>query len=336
MVFIARQDSSHRPGSGYHGRPPEPSAVTSASLAHALRAGAVICLLTGCATRSVDVSPMQQDPGAFAGWDCERLFDESDRVQLRAADVAYAVDARVGNNMVALSIGAAVFWPALLAMRPDGPEAQELATLKGRFEALRVAQALRGCGAPPEMMSAARAATLPVAAGERFVYEDRVPWRGAPRELGMRVLSLKRDQIEFAVDLAGQPLPGLWRQDLAGNPQLDGRTPLIAWQRLLKPDLQLGQVLVGELHAADDQGMPARLRGQVVAQGVQTVAARAFDVAVIELFGDAPTGESGSTRIDGVMAVDRGSGVLLRLELRCANPAFSLRRRLMRVESPPG
>ncbi len=181
-----------------------------------------------------------------------------------------------------------------------------------------------------------RAATLPLVCGERLGYGERVPWRGAPQELGMRVRSLKRDQIEFAVDLAGQPMPGLWRQDLAGNPQLEGRTPLIAWQRLLKPDLQLGQVLVGDLHAADDQGLPAKLRGQVVAQGVQTVAARAFDVAVIELFGDAPSGESGSTRIDGVMAVDRRSGLLLRLELRCANAAFSLRRRLMRVEPPPG
>jgi hypothetical protein len=34
------------------------------------------------------------------------------------------------------------------------------------------------------------------------------------------------------------------------------------------------------------------------------------------------------------MAVDRSSGLLLRLELRCANPEFSLRRRLMRVEPP--
>jgi hypothetical protein len=40
----------------------------------------------------------------------------------------------------------------------------------------------------------------------------------------------------------------------------------------------------------------------------------------------------GSTRLDGVMAVDRRSGLLLRLELRCANPSFALRRRLVRVE----
>ncbi len=300
----------------------------------ALRIGLVIAVLAGCATRSADIVPLPEDPAAFAGWDCEQIFDESDRVQLRAADVAYAVDARVGNNLIALSVGAAVFWPALLAMRPDGPEARELAALKGRFDALRLAGDRRACGTPPEMMSASRAARLPLATGERFVYEERNGPQGLPRELGMRVTVLRRDGIEFAADVSGQALPGVWRQDLAGNPQLDGGTPLIAWQRLLKRDLQLGQVLAGDLHGADGAGAPAKLRGQVVAQGVQNVAGRSFDVAVIELFGDAPMGEQASTRLSGVMAVDRSSGLLLRLELQCANSEFALRRRLMRIEPP--
>jgi hypothetical protein len=299
-------------------------------------AGIGAALLAGCATRSADVVAHPSDPAAFAGWDCDQIFDESDLVALRAADVAYAVDSRVGNNMIALSIGAAVFWPALLAMRPDGPEAQELAELKGRHDALHLAAERRGCGAPPPTMSAARAATLPLAVGERFVDEERNGPRAPPHELGMRVLNLRRDQIEFVADLDGHAMPGVWRQDLAGNPQLDGRAPLIAWQRLLKRDLQLGQIVSGDLHPADGNGPPARLRGQVVAQGVQTVAGRSFDVAVIELFGDAPLGEGSSTRLNGVMAVDRASGMLLRLELSCANPDFALRRRLMRVEAPSG
>ena len=37
---------------------------------------------------------------------------------------------------------------------------------------------------------------------------------------------------------------------------------MVSWRRLLKPDLQLGQVLVGELYAADPAGVgPARVRG---------------------------------------------------------------------------
>ena len=296
-----------------------------------------MCAAGGCATRSADVVPEPTDPARYVGWDCERLYDESDRVQLKAADVAYAVDERLGNNMIALSLGVTVFWPALLAMRPDGIEAQELSTLKGSFEALRVAAQRRDCPPPPEAMTAARAASLPLHAGERFVYEERAGRRAPAKELGLRVLALKRDHVEFAPDLAGEALPGTWSQDLAGNTRADSRAPLVSWRRLLKPDLQLGQVLTGELYSADPRAVgPAHVRGQVVAQGVQEIAGRSFDVAVIELFGDAPLDDGGSARLSGVMAVDRTSGLLLRLELSCSNPYFAMRRRLTRVEGATG
>ncbi|MBE0546506.1 MAG: hypothetical protein IH627_02370, partial [Rubrivivax sp.] len=105
-------------------------------LATALLAAA---LLGGCATRAVDVRPEPADPADFAGWPCSRIDDELDLVQQRAADVAYAVDERAGNNILALGVGVTVFWPALLAMRPAGLEAADLARLKGRYEALRAA-----------------------------------------------------------------------------------------------------------------------------------------------------------------------------------------------------
>jgi hypothetical protein len=308
--------------------------VTSSTLRRSIvHAAVLLCAATGCATRSGNVLPQKTDPAEFAHWSCERIDEESDSVQLRAADVAYAVDARVGNNMIALGLGVMVFWPALLAMRPDGLEAQELAALKGRFEALRVAAQQRGCPPPPESMNAQRASRLPLAAGERFVYEERASKRAAPRELGLRVVALKRNRIEFAADVGGEVLPGTWSQDLAGNTQADVGMPLVKWHRLLQPDLKLGQVLSGDFYAADPTAQGhARLRGQVVAQGVQTVAGRSFDVAVIELFGDAPMGDNDSTRVSGVMAVDRSSGLLLRLELSSSNPAYSMRRRLVRVE----
>lgn len=302
----------------------------------------LLALLGGCATRSDDVAPHNTDPARYAGWDCSRLHDEIDVVQQRAADVAYAVDARVGNNMIALGLGLAVYWPALLAMRPDGLEAEQLAELKGRYEALRIVVSRQSCPPPPEAMTAQRQAALPVVLGDRLVYEERAN-AGAPVQLlGMQVTALRRDQIEFRVDRDGRAFDQPWRQDLAGNPVLASRAPLLGWQRLLKPDLVLGQVLSGELAAADSVRANARVRGQVVATGPQTIAGRAFDVAVIELFGEAPLRsdgpgsiDQGSTRLDGVMAVDRRNGLLLRLELRSGNAEFALRRRLVRVESPP-
>ena len=106
----------------------------------------------------------------------------------------------------------------------------------------------------------------------------------------------------------------------------------LQWPHLLRADLPLGQVTGGDILVVGDPLVRARLRGQVVAVGQQQVAGRRFDVAVVELFGDAQRGEA-STRVDGAIVVDRASGVLLRLDLRSADASFSLQRRLMRVEA---
>jgi hypothetical protein len=290
-------------------------------------------VLGACASRSVDVQPEPADPTLFAAWSCDAMNEEMDRVQQRAADVAYAVDARAGNNAVALGIGATVFWPALLAMRPDGPDAAELARLKGRFEALQHAAATQRCAPPSEWLSAEQAAALPVAVGERLVYEERSGPRGPTREFGLRLRVLKRQQFEFEADLAGTRLPQVWQQDAVGNVlPLQGPADLLYWTRLLRRDLALGDVLSGDVHGG--QGTRARLRGQVIALGLQSTYGRPFDAAVIELFGEV-LGALNSARVEGVMVVDRKSGVLLRLELRSPEPEFELRRTLLRIQPAP-
>ncbi len=317
--------------------------------ARALMAGwGLGVLLAGCATRSGEVLPVPVNPADFAGWDCERMADELDRVQQRAADRAYAVDERAGNNIIALGVGVTIFWPALVAMRSDGPEAQALAQLKGRYEALRTAAASKACPPPGDTLSAARAATLPLVLGERLVYEERRGARGPSVESALRLTALRRGDLEYRSEGQGAvssaapgAVPGavpvdapggVWKQDPAGNITAapDGA---LQWPHLLRSDLALGSVTAGDILLTGDPMARARVRGQVVAVGPQTVAGRRFDVAVIELFGDAQRGED-STRLDGVIVIDRASGVLLRLDLRSAQPEFSLQRRLARVEAP--
>lgn len=306
--------------------------------------------LSGCATRSADVQALPTNPAEFQAWDCARLDDELDRVQRRAAEVAYAVDERAGNNIIALGLGVTVFWPAMLAMRTDGPEAEDLARLKGRFEALRAAAQGQRCPPPGEGLSAARAATFPVAQGERLVYEDRSPLRGpgvrGPGvEFVLQLSSLRRGEIELRApasalrsadaqaDPYAPPPARIWLQDRAGNITA-APTGALLWPRLLRSELDLGSVMAGEISVSGDPDARARMRGQVVAVGAQTVAGRRFDAAVIELFGDAQRGDV-STRVEGVIVVDRASGVLLRLDLRSAQAPFSLLRRLVRVEAAP-
>jgi hypothetical protein len=309
------------------------SAAAVAGVTKAVVTAVAATLLAACATRSDEIAPQPTDAAAYAALSCDALYDETDRVRLRAARVAYAVDERFGTNIVALGMGVTVFWPALLAMRPPGADAVELAQLKGRDDALRTAMTARGCPPPPVQLSAERAAALPVAVGERLVYEERAQGGGPARVLALRVVALRRDGIDFVLDADGAPRR--WRQDPFGNlPQAPEVEGYVNWRRLLQPDMALGTVLSGDLVGGDGQ-VRGRLRGQVIALGVQTGLGRPFDAAVIELFGDAPLGDSGSsTRLDGVMVVDRKSGVLLRLELRSGSPPYALRRTLMRIEPP--
>ncbi len=289
-----------------------------------------VALVSGCANRAVEIRPTVTDPKEFATWDCERLDTEADRVQKRAVDVAYAVDERAGSNIVALGVGVAIFWPALLAMRPPGPESDELARLKGRHDALQSAARSRGCTGMGVNMPAARAAAIPIAVGERLVYEVRDRVRGPTTEVGLRLVALRRDELEFRLEPADPRINPVWKQDLAGN-VLVGPPEVLQWPYLLRHELELGQVMAGEMTIPADLTARARVRGQVMAVGPQTVAGRQFDVAVVELFGDAQRDDVYS-RLDGVMVIDRLSGVLLRLDLRCGLPAFALQRRLMRIE----
>jgi hypothetical protein len=293
---------------------------------------AAVIGLAGCASRSADIAPAPSSATEFMAWDCGRIDDELERVQQRAADVAYSVDERAGNNILALGMGLSVFWPALFALRPDGLEAAELSRLKGRDEALRSVSKTQGCPPAPDTLTAARAASLPLVLGERLVYEDRAAAKGAPTERVMVLAALRRGEIEYHSPSSAGPPSEVWRQDLAGN-VLSAPAGALSWPHLLRSDLVLGAVTGGDMMVVGDPLSRARMRGQVVAVGPQSVAGRRFDVAVVELFGDAQRGDV-STRVEGAIVVDRSNGVLLRLDLRSANGSFALQRRLVRVDEP--
>jgi hypothetical protein len=307
------------------------SPTACVSPVHRAALAALACLLlAACASRAVDVKPTLTSADEFLAWSCSRIDDEAEVVQKRASDLAYAVDERAGQNIVALGVGLAVFWPALVALRPDGLEAADLARLKGRYEALLVAADRKSCPAMTGELPPERAAVAPVAVGERLVYEQRTSARQPAQESALRVTALRRTEVSYeSLDAAR----GSLRHDATGNVTA-APTGALQWPMLIRGELALGSVVSGDISVVGDPQARARIRGQVVAIGPQQVAGRSFDVAVIELYGDAPRGEA-YTRVDGAMVVDRRYGVLLRLDLRSALPAFRTQRRLVRIESAP-
>jgi len=295
---------------------------------------AVLLLLGGCSTLP-PAGAGDDSLAHFMQWRCEALHDESDRVQRRAVAVAYASDLSGRRGFIAAGQAIELFWPALRAMHVDGADAAELVRLERRHSALREARAQLGCAPPALVTHALLQPMLPLAPGDRLVYEERGGARRATTELTLTLDAVRRGRFEFSAALGGQPLPDDWVQDSAGNlqgpPAHAAVAPgLLYWSRLLDANPALGDVVSGELRHTD--GARARMRGQVIALGVHTGLGRAFDYAAIELFGEM-TGAAPGTRVEGMLVVDRGSGVLLRLDLRSTVPGFELRRTLTQVQA---
>jgi hypothetical protein len=287
---------------------------------------------SGCALRSPHVATAPASSQEFSSWDCMRLQRELDRVQRRATRVAYAFDERAGNNIIAMSLGMTVFWPALLTMRSTQTEADELATLKGRFEALTQTIKQRAC-APLGTESQALRGVVRV--GDQLTYEQRAGRRASTRSWTLVVGRVSAQGLELQSAPSDPPTgapTAVWQFDASGNLVRAPVGPI--WPQLLRDELVLGALISGELADPADPSSRARVRGQVVAVGPQVVSNRSVDAAVIDLFGDVQS-ESASSRLDGVLVVERGSGLLLRLDLNSAHAGFQMQRRLMRIQTQP-
>lgn len=292
-----------------------------------LGAALASALLAGCAT-SANVQPLPADASEFAPLDCDALQAEFDGVHRQALQRAVQLDQTVGRNG-AIALGTIAFWPVLLALRPGTDDARELARLKGREDAVRLAMRRKGCASPDDM-PAAQLARLPVRVGDRLAYDDRAQSSDKPRGLVMRLDAVHRNSLDFHVDPGGLT----WRQDLAGNVLAGSDTRQLRWHRLLVRDLTLGQTLSGEL-VAEDASRTAELSGQVMSITEQEIDGRHFDAAVIDFTGRIAGEEGGSATLRGAMAVDRASGVLLRLDIDSTDPGFARWRRLRNIVAFP-
>ena len=68
------------------------------------------------------------------------------RVSARAIQAAGTQNSKATNDAVATTVGAIVFWPALLFIKGDSTTGPEPARLKGEMEAIEQASTRRNCG----------------------------------------------------------------------------------------------------------------------------------------------------------------------------------------------
>ncbi len=105
----------------------------------------LVSVLAGCATGSKEIRSTYVSPMTYESYNCQQIREENQRIQNRISEVAGAVDKRASGDKTKMGVGLVLFWPTLFFLKGDGPEAQELARLKGEHEALEQTYIKRSC-----------------------------------------------------------------------------------------------------------------------------------------------------------------------------------------------
>jgi hypothetical protein len=112
--------------------------------------------LAACAASPDDISPQYISPMAYSTYTCPQIHAEMMRVRARATAVAGQQRRESTNDK--LAVGASlVFWPALFLLANTSDRREELARLRGEYEALHQAGTLKDCFAVPEEATAEQA-----------------------------------------------------------------------------------------------------------------------------------------------------------------------------------
>lgn len=108
-------------------------------------ASALLCL-AGCATAPKDIAPTYVSTLQYEHLTCPQLQTEAQNVSNAAAAAVGAQQQKADSDNVAMGVGLIVFWPALLFMKGNGTEANEVAQLKGEMQAIQSVSDAKHCG----------------------------------------------------------------------------------------------------------------------------------------------------------------------------------------------
>ena len=113
----------------------------------------IVSLLSGCATSPGRISAIYVSPLQYSSLSCEQIQQEMVRVSAKVREIAGIQQRKANKDAFALTIGLIIFWPALFFMM-GGDKKQELARLKGEYEALEQAAIRNNCGFVGELEKA--------------------------------------------------------------------------------------------------------------------------------------------------------------------------------------
>lgn len=110
-------------------------------------------VLASCASHSDKIKAKYVSPLQYQSYNCNQIRMEMMRVSHRVNEVAGVQDSQATKDSVALGVGLVVFWPALFFMIGKDQE-EELARLKGEYEALETVAIQKECDVAAEIEAA--------------------------------------------------------------------------------------------------------------------------------------------------------------------------------------
>ena len=110
----------------------------------------ILGLFAGCATSPSKIQATYISPVQYSHLDCDQVRQEITRVNARISEVSGAQQKHANNDAVAMGVGLVLFWPALFFLA-GGDRKEELARLKGEYEALQTVAIEKRCGFANEM-----------------------------------------------------------------------------------------------------------------------------------------------------------------------------------------
>ena len=105
-----------------------------------LMVGAV-ALTSACSSGARDVTASYTSSSKYAGWSCENLSEELNRVQSTAARISGKLEKDRKRDITKTTVSLILFWPAAFFIEGDDPvKQQQLSTLLGEANAINSAR----------------------------------------------------------------------------------------------------------------------------------------------------------------------------------------------------
>ena len=110
----------------------------------------IVCAATlaGCTPHPENVDAKYVSPATYGTWTCDQLAEEHARIHSEVERVAH-LQRENAHADTAMAVGAVFLWPVLFGLAATNDRRDELASLKGNYDALEAEQRVKTCTAPP-------------------------------------------------------------------------------------------------------------------------------------------------------------------------------------------